>query len=78
VCRPVDGILQPQANEAVKVCYFPLHALPLGLFPWYRSLLQHDVLSTTPRPLQRTQHLGTRTVLHCLLLDLGSRLGILP
>jgi hypothetical protein len=61
----------------VQARYFPLHRLPRGLCPWYRSMLQHDLLSLHPRPLRLTQHLGLRTVLHCIGLDLVGRLGLL-
>jgi ADP-ribose pyrophosphatase YjhB (NUDIX family) len=77
VCRPTGGCLHPQANETVEVRYFPLLTLPRGLFPWYRPILQRDILSPAPRPLRRTQHLGMWTVLHCLALDLGGRCGLL-
>jgi 8-oxo-dGTP pyrophosphatase MutT (NUDIX family) len=77
VCRPTGGRLRPHADEVLKVRYFPLSSLPRGLFPWYRPILQQDVLSQTPRPLQRTQHLGLQVLIHCLILDLGGRLGLL-
>jgi 8-oxo-dGTP pyrophosphatase MutT (NUDIX family) len=77
VCRPTGGVLRAHADEAITVRYFSLHALPRGLFPWFRVILQHDVQSPAPRPLQRTQHVGVPTLFHCLALDLGSRLGLL-
>jgi ADP-ribose pyrophosphatase YjhB (NUDIX family) len=75
VCRPLAGSLRPHAEEALSVRYFPLHALPRSLFPWYKSILQVDLYSATPRPVQRRQHVGLRTLCHCLTLDIGSRLG---
>jgi ADP-ribose pyrophosphatase YjhB (NUDIX family) len=77
ICHPTGGCLRPHSDEAITVRYFPLHALPRGLFPWFRGLLQHDVRGSTPRPLQRTQHVGVWTLFHCLALDLGGRLGLL-
>jgi 8-oxo-dGTP pyrophosphatase MutT (NUDIX family) len=77
VCRPIGGVLQAHADEAITVRYFPLQALPRGLFPWFRGVLQHDVQSQAPRPLQRMQHVGMQTLFHSLALDLGSRLGLL-
>ena len=77
VCRPYSGQPQPQDDDIMQVQYFPLHALPHGLCPWYRVILQRDLLSPQPRPLQHTQHLGLRTVVHCIGLDLASRLGLL-
>jgi 8-oxo-dGTP diphosphatase len=76
VCAPTGGNLRPQLDEAIMVQYFPLSALPRGMFPWYRPILQRDVLSKAPRPLQRTEHLGVRTLVHCLFLDLGNRWGL--
>jgi 8-oxo-dGTP pyrophosphatase MutT (NUDIX family) len=77
LCTPTGGHIRPQLDEAIMVRYFPLVGLPRGMFPWFRPLLQHDVLSQAPRPLQRTAHLGWRTLLHCLFLDLGNRWGVL-
>jgi 8-oxo-dGTP pyrophosphatase MutT (NUDIX family) len=76
VCTPTGGSLRPQHDETITVRYFPLLALPRGLFPWYRPMLQGDLDSTAPRPLRRTQHVGWRTLVHCLWLDLGSRCGL--
>ena len=76
VCRPQSGPPQVQDIDTVQVRYFPLHRLPRGLCPWYRSILQRDLLSPHPRPLRQTQHLGLRTVVHCIGLDLVSRLGL--
>lgn len=77
VCRPHSGFPQPQDDDTVQVRYFPLHMLPRGLCPWYRVILQRDLLSPPPWPLHYIQHLGLRTVLHCIGLDLASRLGLL-
>jgi ADP-ribose pyrophosphatase YjhB (NUDIX family) len=77
VCRPCSGQPQLQDDDTMQVQYFPLHVLPHGLCPWYRVILEHDLLSAQPRPLHHTQHLGVGTVLHCLGLDLASRLGLL-
>jgi len=77
VCRPCGGQPQPQDDDTRQVQYFPLHALPHGLCPWYRVILQRDLPSAQPRPLQQTQHLGLGTVLHCIGLDLAGRLGLL-
>ena len=77
VCRPYSSQPQPQDDDTRQVQYFPLHALPRGLCPWYRVILERDLLSPQPRPLRHTQHLGLRTVLHCIGLDLASRLGLL-
>ncbi len=77
ICSPTGGQLHPQVDEAITVRYFPLTTLPRGLFPWYRSILSQDMLSPEPRPLHRTQYLGLWTVLHCLVLDLGSRMALL-
>jgi 8-oxo-dGTP diphosphatase len=77
ICRPYSSQPQPQDDDTRQVQYFPLHALPRGLCPWYRVILERDLLSPQPRPLRHTQHLGLRTVLHCIGLDLASRLGLL-
>jgi len=77
VCRPSRGQPQLQDDDTVQAQYFPLHALPHGLCPWYRAILERDLVSAQPRPLQHTQHLGLGTVLYCLGLDLASRLGLL-
>ena len=77
VCRPTGGILRPQAEEVTTVRYFSMQHLPRGLFPWYRPILQRDVLSIAPRPLRRTQHVGVQTLFHCLALDLGGRLRLI-
>ena len=77
VCRPYSGQPQLQDDDTTQVQYFPLHPLPHGLCPWYGVILERDLLSAQPRPLQHTQHLGLWMVLHCLGLDLASRLGLL-
>lgn len=77
VCRPQSGSPQAQDTDTVQVRYFPLHRLPRGLCPWYQSILQRDLPSPHPRPLRQTQHLGLRTVVHCIGLDLVGRLGLL-
>lgn len=77
VCRPQSGPPQSQDDDTVQVRYFNLHTLPRGLCPWYRVILQRDLLSSHPRPLRQTQHLGLGTVLHCIGLDLASRLRLL-
>jgi hypothetical protein len=46
------------------------------MFPWYRSILQRDLDSAAARPLQHTQHLGWRTLGHCLWLDFANRWGL--
>src|SRR5881397_3909287 len=73
VCHPQTGPPQVQDTDTVQVRYFPLHQLPRGLCPWYRSILQRDLLSPHPRPLRQTQHLGLRTVVYCIGLDLVGR-----
>lgn len=77
ICRPLGGTLRPLRDEASTVRYFALDALPRGLFPWYRVILQHDLRRATSRPIRRTQHVGVRTLWHCILLDLGGRLQFL-
>ena len=75
LCHPEHGQPRPGDDDIVQVQYFPLRTLPRGLGPWYRPILERDLPSLQPRPLQRTQRLGLRTVLHCVGLDLASRLG---
>lgn len=77
LCRPGPGEPQSCDIDILQARYFPLYRLPRGLCPWYRSILEHDLCSAAPRPLQLTQRLGVRTVLHCLGLDVGCRLGLL-
>ena len=77
VCRPHGGPPQAQDADTVQARYFPLHRLPRGLCPWYRVILQRHLLSSHPRPLRYTQHLGLWTVLHCIGLDLAGRFGLL-
>jgi 8-oxo-dGTP pyrophosphatase MutT (NUDIX family) len=78
ICHPISGEPILHSEDVIQVHYFPLHSLPRGQFPWYRPILQHDLLSSELRPLRRTQHLGIGTVLHCILLDLACRLRLLP
>lgn len=77
LCQPQRGQPQARDEDILQARYFPLHRLPRGLCPWYRAILRRDLHSPQPRPLQQRQHLGVRTVLHCLGLDLGSRVGLL-
>ena len=77
LCRPTGGSLRPQYGETVAVRYFSLQALPRSMFPWYRPILEEDILSSAPRPLRRTRQIGMWTVLQCLALDLSCRLGLL-
>jgi ADP-ribose pyrophosphatase YjhB (NUDIX family) len=78
LCHPCGGQPQGQDDDTMQVRYFPLLALPYGLCPWYRVILERDLpRSPKARPLQHTQHLGLWTVLHCLGLDVASRLGLL-
>ena len=53
VCRPQSGPPQAHDTDTVQVRYFPLHRLPRGLCPWYRSILQRDLPSPHPRPLRQ-------------------------
>ncbi len=76
LCQPESGQARPGDDDIVQVQYFPLHTLPRGLCPWYRPILERDLRSTQPRPLYQTQRLGLLTVLHCVGLDLASRLGL--
>ncbi len=78
ICHPIGGQLLEESEDVVQTRYFPLQGLPRGQFPWYRPILQHDLMSSEARPLIRTQHLGTKVVLHCILLDLACRLHFLP
>ncbi|MGE3535966.1 MAG: NUDIX hydrolase [Candidatus Tectimicrobiota bacterium] len=77
LCQPEYGQPLPGDSDVRQVRYFPVQRLPWGLCPWYRSILARDLWSVQPRPLQQTQRLGWRTVLHCVGLDLASRLGVL-
>jgi len=77
VCRPLDDLLTPAADDVVEVRYFPLSALPRAMFPWYRSILGADVTATTSRPLQRRQRLGAYVTLQCVWLDITARLGLI-
>ena len=77
ICHPIGGDAILHSEDVIQVRYFPLHALPRGQFPWYRPILQCDLLSSETRPLRRTQHLGIGTVLQCILLDLACRLRLL-
>lgn len=78
VCRPTGGHLGTADDDTVTTGFFPLQALPRGMFPWYRSILQQDLGSSQVRPLRRTQHLGLWTLLQCTCLDLASRCGWSP
>ena len=73
VCDPTGAMHSTQDDDTITRRFFPLHALPRHMFPWYRTILQQDLYSAQPRPLYRTQHLGLWTVLHCTGLDLASR-----
>jgi 8-oxo-dGTP pyrophosphatase MutT (NUDIX family) len=73
VCHPTGDIHNTQDEDTITRRFFPLQALPQRMFPWYRPILQHDLSSPQPRPLQRTQHLGLWTLLQCTGLDLASR-----
>ena len=48
VCHPQSGPPQAQDADTVQVRYFPLHRLPRGLCPWYRSILQRDLRAHIP------------------------------
>jgi len=76
ICCPQSPLRQTLDADTLRAQYFPLQQLPRGLCPWYRVMLQQDMVSCAPRPLRHTQHLGLRTVAHCLGLDLGSRCGL--
>ena len=76
ITHPIGGQLRPQLDEAIIVRYFTLPNLPYSLFPWYRPILLQDIRNPALKPLYRTQHLGLRTALHCLYLDIGSRLAM--
>ena len=77
ICHPLGGVLQPQPTEVTAVRYFPPQALPTGLFPWYRVIVQQDMTSHEFRPLHRHQHISLGVVLHCLALDIGGRFGFI-
>ena len=76
ICRPIGGRLQAHNEDVLQVRYFSLSTLPRGQFPWYRPILETDLLSTDSRPLQRTQHLGPGVLLRCAGLDMACRLGL--
>lgn len=44
VCHARAGTPRPNA-ESVAVAYFPVEALPLGLFPWYRPVIRDALLA---------------------------------
>ena len=73
VCHPTRDAGITQDDDTINRRFFPLQALPRRMFPWYRPILQQDLTSPQPRPLQRTQHLGLWTLLQCTGLDLASR-----
>jgi ADP-ribose pyrophosphatase YjhB (NUDIX family) len=77
VCRPLQELLKPTADDVVDVRYFPLSALPRAMFPWYRSILGTDVATPASRPLRRRQRLGAYVTLHCVWLDITARLGLI-
>ena len=66
VCRPTGGALRPNW-ESIRVEWFPVGALPEGLFPWYAPIIQDAARGLTHQEEQR-QHLGLSTVLAAILI----------
>jgi 8-oxo-dGTP diphosphatase len=74
VCHVFGGSLRPNW-ESVAVRWFPVDRLPLGLFPWYRSIIQDAAHGVTYLHEQR-QHLGVRATAAGTAIHFGSILGL--
>jgi len=68
VCSVAGGTLRGNW-ESVRVQWFSVDALPAGLFPWYRPIVQDAVRGLTHTQEQH-QHLGWRAVRDGLLIHL--------
>ena len=66
VCRPIGGTLR-RNWESIRVQWFPVEALPDGLFPWYVPVIRDAAAGVTHQVEQR-QHLGLSTVLTAILI----------
>jgi 8-oxo-dGTP pyrophosphatase MutT (NUDIX family) len=69
--RATGGTLAPSA-EAPAVAWFPVHALPRELFPWFRAPLE-DALRGGPAAA-REERLGARAIASGFAIDLRMRL----
>ncbi len=72
-CRPVSG--EPRASvETPQVRWWPVHALPDTLFPWFRGPLE-DALEGRPEPVVRRERQGLAAIWAGLRIDLRMRLS---
>jgi 8-oxo-dGTP pyrophosphatase MutT (NUDIX family) len=74
-CTPISGTMR-KSSEAVAIDYFPVHHLPLGLFPWYREIVR-DAVAGRSFVDRREQHLGLGTVAASVVIHLGALSGLL-
>jgi ADP-ribose pyrophosphatase YjhB (NUDIX family) len=74
-CTPVAGTVR-RSSEAVAIGYFPVGALPLGLFPWYRKIIRDAAAGVTYEAPQ-VQYLGLGTVLVSAAIHVGGLTGLL-
>jgi 8-oxo-dGTP diphosphatase len=73
VCTPVAGEMRA-SHEAVDIGFFPVARLPLGLFPWYRPVIQ-DAARGAVYTHPQVQHLGLRAVLAAGAIHLAALAG---
>jgi 8-oxo-dGTP pyrophosphatase MutT (NUDIX family) len=74
-CTPVSGTVR-RSSEAVAIGYFPIGALPLGLFPWYRGIIR-DAAAGVTHEAPQVQYLGPGTVLVSAAIHVGGMIGLL-
>jgi 8-oxo-dGTP pyrophosphatase MutT (NUDIX family) len=74
-CTPVAGTVR-RSSEAVAIAYFPVGALPLGLFPWYREIIR-DAAAGVTHEAPQVQYLGPGTVLVSAAIHVGGLTGLL-
>ena len=72
-CRPLRGELR-SSSETPLVRWFPPHAVPDTLFPWYRAPLA-DALAELPEPVTRHERWGVAAIAAGIRIDLRMRLS---
>jgi 8-oxo-dGTP pyrophosphatase MutT (NUDIX family) len=70
-CRPLRGEPRP-SSETPLVRWFPPHAVPDTLFPWYRAPLA-DALAELPEPVTRRERWGAAAIAAGMRIDLRMR-----
>jgi 8-oxo-dGTP pyrophosphatase MutT (NUDIX family) len=73
-CSVLDGALRA-SHEAVRAAWFPVDALPLGLFPWYRPIIR-DAAGGVSHAEEQRQHLGFAHVWRAALIHVAGTLRL--